>query len=586
MNGTGHLTGPGAALPALSRRVVAIVLPELMCELASAALSVPVASPGNERGRGRSPEPPRARALPPLGVLLVNEQRAREEAADDTSERAPRATAVLAAVNGAAKKFGVRVGQTVTEAHAFVTQLVVKEVTRDQLQARLGEIAEVALGFGPTIALEAPDTVWVDVTGASHLAGGEEALALELGARVRALGHTVKVAVSEGPRLAQAFARWGQASCEGTLVVPSAETAARVASLPVRALPIDAERAAWLVRLGVLTVGGLASLPRAATASRLGDDAARVLDLAAGKDETPLVAYVPPAIPHEETTWDEPADGVSPLLFVLRGLVSRLSARLEGRGEAVQALELVVLHDAAVARHQGASARTSLHFELAAPLWRAEELFRVIASRLGRVPLVAPTVGLRLEARAITRALALQLSLSRHASGLGGSSVRGPETLPVLVAELLADLGKDKVGTLELESSHRPERKSRLVPLTPRSLATGASKKPRSAPENREARCDAPAATARRAPPTRLLPRAVPLDGRLRPGVTLSIEHRLYSVERITFEHRLDSVEWWTSEPVSRDYARVWLQGASGGLEAIVYVDRNTGARMLQAICD
>jgi protein ImuB len=574
-----HVTGSDAEP---GRRVVAIVLPDLMCELASVALAVPVSSPGGERRRGA--EALRARVLPPLGVLLVSEPPVKEAGEVGAPAPVARATAVLAAVNGAAEKFGVRVGQTVTEAHAFVTQLVIKEVTRDQVQARLGEIAEVALGFGPTIALEAPDTVWVDVTGAAHLAGGEEALALELGARVRALGHVVKVAVADGPLLAQAFARWGKTSREGTLVVPPAETAARVASLPVRALPIDAERASWLVRLGVLTVGGLAALPRAATAARLGDDASRVLELAMGKDDTPLVAYVPPAIPHEETTWDEPADGVSPLLFVLRGLVSRLGARLEGRGEAVQALELVVLHDAAMARHQGVSAKTAFHFELAAPLWRAEELFRVIASRLGRAELRAPAVGLRLEARAITRALGLQLSLSRHASGLGGNAARGPETLPVLVAELLTDLGKDKVGTLQLESSHRPERKSRLVPLTPRSLAAGASKKPRRTLEGQPG--EPPTPSVRRATPTRMLPRAVPLDGPLRVGGTLSIDHRLYSVERLAFEQRLDAVEWWTGEPVSRDYVRVWLQGGSGGIEAIAYVDRNTGARMLQGIVD
>ena len=41
-----------------------------------------------------------------------------------------------------------------------------------------------------------------------------------------------------------------------------------------------------------------------------------------------------------------------------------------------------------------------------------------------------------------------------------------------------------------------------------------------------------------------------------------------------------------TGEPVSRDYLRVWLQSANGGLEALVYVDRETGKRMIQGFCD
>jgi protein ImuB len=556
------------------RRIVAIVLPELLCELAGAGLSSPgkagaVQGKGRQRGgRAVSVGAPRVRAAPPFGVLLVEDVAASAGGGDPSKAQA---TAVLAAVNDAARRFGVRSGQTVVEARALFAKLVVREVEGAKVHARLGEIAELALGFGPTVALEAPDTVWVDVTGAAHLAGGEEALTLELGARVRALGHAVRVAVSSGPRLAQAFARWGRVNREGSLVVPVAETARCVAALPVRALPIDGERVAWLMRLGVVTLGDLTRLPRAASAPRLGEDAGRVLDLAEGRDDAPLVAYVPPAIPEEETTWDDPAFGVEPLLFVLRGLVSRLGARLEGRGEAVQALDLSVLHDRAVARLEGVAAQTTFHFELAAPLWRAEELFRVIASRIGRAELPAPTVGLRLEARAITRALALQLHLSRYAAGLGGNAARGPEILPVVLAELLADLGKDRVGMLRLEASHRPEKRSQLVPVTPATLASGSARPPEG---------------DLRAAPTRLLAQPIPFNARLQPGATVSIDHRLYSVGRVAFERRLTAVEWWTEAPVSRDYSRVWLEGASGGIEAVVYVDRNTGARMIQAFSD
>jgi protein ImuB len=345
-------------------------------------------------------------------------------------------------------------------------------------------------------------------------------------------------------------------------------------------LPIDGELSAWLVRLGVHTVRDLARLPRSATASRLGSGASRVLDLAEGRDESPLVAYVPPAMPKEETTWEAPVDGVEALLFVLRGLVSRLGARLEGRGEAVQALSLVLRHDRSVARLEGVPSDTTLHFDLSSPLWRAEELFRVIASRLNRARFGAPTVGMSLEAHAVTRALALQLSLSRYAAGLGGSSAKGPETLPVVLAELTADLGKDKVGILKLEGSHKPESKSRLAPVSPDVLAPKMFKN-----RARNASADALSASLLHAP-TRLFPRPVPLDSPIRPGATLLLDHRRYSIERIAFDRRLESVEWWTDAPVARDYLRLWLRGSAGGMEAIVYVERGSGVRMLQGICD
>jgi protein ImuB len=247
------------------------------------------------------------------------------------------------------------------------------------------------------------------------------------------------------------------------------------------------------------------------------------------------------------------------------------------------------LHDRGIARLRQASTETVLRFELAAPMWRPEELFRVVSSRLGRTELSAPTVGLRLEARVITRALALQLDLSRYASGLGGNSARGPETLPVLLAELLSDLGRDRVGVLRVEGSHRPEKKSRLVPVTKASLAMNQLKERRkksAVPADTNVEL-APAVLPRKyPPPTRLLPHPIPIEGPLRRGATVALEHRLYSIGGVAFEERLDSVEWWSGTPVSRDYVRVWLNGIGGHAEVIVYVDRNTGERKIQAICD
>lgn len=545
-----------------ARRVVAVVLPELLCELAGASL---FALSGGQRAS--SPK-----AQPPLGVLLTDTPVSGQE----ESSRSVPAAAVLEAVNDSARHFGVRAGQTVTEAHAFVARLVVREVTREQIRARLGEVAEIALGFGPTVSIEAPDTVWVDVTGASHLAGGEERLALELVARVRAIGHRARVAVAGGPRLAQAVGRWGRISQEGVRVVSDTDVLAVVGALPVRALPLSSALVAWLVRLGVHTVGDLAKLPRSAVAPRLGEAASAILDLASGKDAAPLDPYVPPPMPREETTWENAAEGVEPLLFVLRGLVSRLGARLEGRGEAVQALDLVVQYDRAVARLEGAEPSSTLHFDLASPLHRPEELFRVLAARLGRFRLAAPVVGLRIEAKAVTRALSLQLSLSRYAAGLGGAASRGPETLPVIVAELVADLGKDRVGVLEAVSSHRPERKSRLV--SPE-LGPARSKE---AVREPSVQSEVSAGTSC----TRLLPRPVPFDAPLRLGATVSLDHRLYTIENILFDQRLESVEWWTKAPISRDYLRVWLRGSQGVVEAAVFVDRATGSRKVQGIRD
>jgi len=86
--------------------------------------------------------------------------------------------------------------------------------------------------------------------------------------------------------------------------------------------------------------------------------------------------------------------------------------------------------------------------------------------------------------------------------------------------------------------------------------------------------------------PTRLLTEPCELRAPLRVGVSVAIDHRLYTIEQLRFEQRLDAVEWWGAAPVARDYVRLWLQGSSGGFEALAFVDRLTGRRYLHAIAD
>ena len=86
-------------------------------------------------------------------------------------------------------------------------------------------------------------------------------------------------------------------------------------------------------------------------------------------------------------------------------------------------------------------------------------------------------------------------------------------------------------------------------------------------------------------PPTRLLPHPVELSSVISAGSTLVLGHTLYTIERLRFEQRLDAVEWW-SRAVARDYLRLWLHSESGGMEALVYVDRHSGRRFLQAVGD
>jgi hypothetical protein len=93
-------------------------------------------------------------------------------------------------------------------------------------------------------------------------------------------------------------------------------------------------------------------------------------------------------------------------------------------------------------------------------------------------------------------------------------------------------------------------------------------------------------APGKKSPPTRLLPEPLRLDIALRVGATVPLDRRIYTIERLEFEERLQAVEWWTKTPVARDYLRLFLRSTEGLLEALVYVDRESGKRYLQAVAD
>src|SRR6202044_3615558 len=102
------------------------------------------------------------------------------------------------AANAAARAVGLRPGMTVAQAQALVPDLTVREAELEADAAALEKLGLWALRlYSPLVAIDPPDGLVIDATGAAHLQGGEEVMLHDMVARLANAGITARVAMAD-----------------------------------------------------------------------------------------------------------------------------------------------------------------------------------------------------------------------------------------------------------------------------------------------------------------------------------------------------------------------------------------------------
>jgi protein ImuB len=90
----------------------------------------------------------------------------------------------VVAANAAAIRIGLRVGMPATKAQALVKELVIHHADPAADGEALERLAVWALRYSPVVAIDGPDGLVIDATGASHLHGGEDAILADMISRL------------------------------------------------------------------------------------------------------------------------------------------------------------------------------------------------------------------------------------------------------------------------------------------------------------------------------------------------------------------------------------------------------------------
>ena len=230
----------------------------------------------------------------------------------------------LTAVDERAEAMGLQPRLTLAAARARVPELEAVEADPAADARLLANLAEACRRYTPALALDPPDALDLDITGAGHLFGGEAALIAAVEARFAAAGFSIRCAVASNPAAAYAFARY-PAPTAGTEVE-------RLTQMPIIALRLEPDAAEVLNKLGLRRIGQLLALPRADLALRLGPGVLDRLDMACGRrvEALPLVAEVPPFL--VEARLFEPVCTELQVMDICLRLAARLCSHLLDKG--------------------------------------------------------------------------------------------------------------------------------------------------------------------------------------------------------------------------------------------------------------
>ncbi|QYC11478.1 Y-family DNA polymerase [Brevundimonas nasdae] len=353
---------------------------------------------------------------------------------------------LVLAADPAALAHRLHPGMAATQARALVGDLVVHDFDPAGDASALDQLALWALRrYAPIVAADPPDGLVLDVTGATHRYGGDQALLDDLIAQTTSVGLNARAALADTWASAHALARH--------LALPSLTVergGPALSDLPPRALRLPPDMVEGLGRLGVDTIGELEARPRAPLALRFGPELTRRLDQAYGRAAEPITPIDTPDLVQVRRVFAEPIGAPETLARYTLKLVEALCVDLEAKGLGATRLDL---------RFERVDNRTeAIRVGTARPVRDVKRLTRLLCDKIETVD-----PGLGVEAMSLAAPIALPLDWAPIAGDLTGPAA--PE-IGDLVDLLANRLGPQRLYRLAPAQSDVPERSTRKLPPT------------------------------------------------------------------------------------------------------------------------
>ncbi|WP_292219459.1 DNA polymerase Y family protein, partial [Mesorhizobium sp.] len=184
----------------------------------------------------------------------------------------------IAALDERAEALRLKRGMGIADARAMHPAIDIVEADPEADRRLLEGLADWCDRYTPLVAIDGADGLFLDVTGCTHLFGGERAMQDEILVRFLEQGFDVRAGLAATPGAA-----WAAAHFHGDRIVAGGEEETLLAPLPLAALRIEPGTRASLESVGLRTAGAVMAAPRAPLARRFGAGLLLRLDQALGR---------------------------------------------------------------------------------------------------------------------------------------------------------------------------------------------------------------------------------------------------------------------------------------------------------------
>jgi len=325
---------------------------------------------------------------------------------------------------------------TSAQASAILPEVVVVNRSDDAETAAMDALLDAAESLSPVVENGCAGVVFVDLAGLSGLYGSEQELAAEAIRRIRSIGLEASIGIGSSKEIARIAA-----DCGGIRVIEAYREGEFLNWIPIDLLNPEPDLAVRLARWGIRRLGELSRLNIAEVGNRLGQTGVMLARLARGEANSQIVARRQAELFSEKIELEYGIELLEPLMFVMRGMLERLGARLALRG--------FIAGDLMLSFELVDQTRPERRVAIAAATNEIRPLLALLSASLEKDPPSNAINAIQITAEA--------RSPRPAQSDLFLPPAPAPEKLQATMARLAALCGPGHVGELRAHDCYRPE---------------------------------------------------------------------------------------------------------------------------------